>query len=205
MKNMETLVIATGNPNKLREIKSLLKDFPIQVQSKDEVGLADVEIEETGTTFEENALLKAKGIQQYTGTMVLADDSGIAVDALDGAPGVYSARYAGEGCDDEQNNAKLLNALEEVPEEERGARFICSMVLLFPNGKILKAEGVTEGKIGFERKGQGGFGYDPLFVLPNGKTMAELSPKEKNQISHRGKALRKIKDLLEEAFMNEKG
>ncbi len=205
MKNMETLVIATGNPNKLREIQSLLKDFPIQVQSKDEVGLADVEIEETGTTFEENALLKAKGIQHYTGTMVLADDSGIAVDALDGAPGVYSARYAGVGSDDEQNNRKLLNALEGVPEDKRGARFICSMVLLFPNGRILKAKGVTEGKIGFERKGQGGFGYDPLFVLPDGKTMAELSPKEKNRISHRGKALRKIKDLLEETFMSEKG
>lgn len=200
MKNMETLVIATGNPNKLREIQSLLKDFPINVQSKDEAGLKDVEIEETGSTFEENAMLKAKGIQEYTGTMVLADDSGIAVDALDGAPGVYSARYGGEECDDQKNNNKLLEALRAVPEDKRGARFVCSIVLLFPGGKILKAKGVTEGTVGFEEKGQGGFGYDPLFVLPNGKTMAELTPKEKNQISHRGKALGKIKELLEESF-----
>lgn len=205
MENMETLVIATGNPNKLREIQSLLRDFPMQIQSKDQAGLEDVEIEETGSTFEENALLKARGIQQYTGTMVLADDSGIAVDALGGAPGVYSARYAGEECDDEQNNQKLLEALEGVPEEARGARFICSIVLLFPNGKILKAKGVTEGKIGFERKGQGGFGYDPIFVLPGGKTMAELTPEEKNRISHRGKALRKIKTLLKEEYRNENG
>ncbi len=200
MSDTKTLVIATGNPNKLKEIQSLLKDFPIQIQSKDEAGLQSVEIEETGTTFEENALLKAKGIQAYTGTMVLADDSGIAVDALEGAPGVYSARYAGEEANDQKNNEKLLEALKEVPKEERGAEFVCAMVLLFPDGKILKATGVTRGEVGFENKGRGGFGYDPLFELPDGKTMAELSAGEKNALSHRGKALRRIKELLEEAF-----
>lgn len=203
MKDKKTLVIATGNPNKLIEIQSLLKDFPIAVKSKDEAGLESVEIEETGTTFEENALLKAKGIQQYTKTMVLADDSGIAVDALGGAPGVYSARYAGEEANDQKNNEKLLSALKEVPEEKRGAEFVCAIVLLFPDGKVLKARGVTRGRIGFEKKGRGGFGYDPLFELPEGKTMAELTAKEKNEISHRGKALRKIKKLLEEEFRKE--
>lgn len=194
----ETLVIATGNANKLKEIQSLLKDFPIQVQSKDEAGLQAVEIEETGTTFEENALLKAKGIQAHTGTMVLADDSGISVDALNGAPGVYSARYAGAEGDDQKNNEKLLEALREVPKEKRGAEFVCAIVLLFPDGKILQAKGVTRGQVGYERKGHGGFGYDPLFELPDGKTMAELTAKEKNAISHRGKALRKIKERLKE-------
>jgi len=200
MKDRETLVIATGNPNKLKEIQSLLKDFPIQVQSKDEAGLQSIEIEETGRTFEENAMLKAKGIQAHTGTMVLADDSGIAVDALNGAPGVYSARYAGEEGNDQKNNEKLLSALKEVPYEERGAEFVCAIVLLFPDGKILQAKGVTRGRVAYERKGDGGFGYDPLFELPDGKTMAELTAKEKNAISHRGKALRKIKELLKEEF-----
>jgi len=203
VEDTKTLVIATGNPNKLKEIQSLLKDFPITIKSKDEAGLKSVEIEETGTTFEENALLKAKGIQQYTGTMVLADDSGIAVDALEGAPGVYSARYAGEEGNDQKNNEKLLEALKEVPMEERGAVFVCAIVLLFPDGRVLKARGVTRGRVGFEKKGQGGFGYDPLFKLPDGKTMAELTAKEKNAISHRGKALRKIKELLEEEFAKE--
>ncbi|NBG87455.1 XTP/dITP diphosphatase [Isachenkonia alkalipeptolytica] len=200
MEDKKTLVIATGNPNKLKEIQSLLRDFPISVKSKDEAGLKSLEIEETGTTFEENALLKAKGIQAHTGTMVLADDSGITVDALQGAPGVYSARYAGEEGNDQRNNEKLLDALEGLPKEKRGAAFVCVIVLLFPDGKVLKARGVTRGYVGFEKRGQGGFGYDPIFVLPQGKTMGELTGKEKNEISHRGKALRKIKELLKEEF-----
>ncbi len=198
MKETKTLVIATGNPNKLKEIQRLLKDFPISVVSKDGVGLGSLEIEETGTTFEENALLKAREIQARTGTMVLADDSGITVEALEGAPGVYSARYAGEGSNDQRNNEKLLKALEGLPKERRGAAFVCAIVLLLPDGKVLKATGTTRGYVGFEEKGQGGFGYDPLFVLPGGKTMAELTAEEKNAISHRGKALAKIKELLKE-------
>jgi XTP/dITP diphosphohydrolase len=195
------LVISTGNPNKLKEIQSLLKDFPLEVKSKDQVGLEEIEIEETGTTFEENALLKAKGIQQHTGTLVLADDSGITVDALEGAPGVYSARYGGEEGNDRKNNQKLLGALKEVPKEKRGAAFVCAVVVVLPDGKILKATGVTRGTVGFEEKGQGGFGYDPLFILPDGKTMAELTATEKNAVSHRGKALRAIKELLTEEFI----
>ncbi len=201
MEKTDVLVISTGNPNKLKEIQSLLKDFPLEVKSKDQVGLEEIEIEETGTTFEENALLKAKGIQQHTGTLVLADDSGITVDALEGAPGVYSARYGGEEGNDRKNNQKLLGALKEVPKEKRGAAFVCAVVVVLPDGKILKATGVTRGTVGFEEKGQGGFGYDPLFILPNGKTMAELTATEKNAVSHRGKALRAIKELLTEEFI----
>jgi XTP/dITP diphosphohydrolase len=200
LEKTDILVISTGNPNKLKEIQSLLRDFPLQVKTKDQVGLDKIEIEETGTTFEENALLKAKGIQRYTQTMVLADDSGITVDALDGAPGVYSARYGGEEGNDRKNNQKLLEALKDLPEEERKAAFVCVIVVVLPDGKILKAKGITRGTVGFEEKGQGGFGYDPLFILPDGKTMAELTPAEKNAVSHRGKALRAIKERLTEEF-----
>ncbi|MGE4504399.1 MAG: XTP/dITP diphosphatase [Desulfovibrionaceae bacterium] len=192
---MTAVVLATRNKGKIREISALLQDWGIEVRGLDqypEIG----EIPETGETFEENARIKAEAVSRATGLVALADDSGLAVDALSGAPGVYSARYAGEEATDVENNAKLLDALADVPDEGRGARFVCVMVAMAPDGTSIEARGEWPGVIARQTRGPGGFGYDPLFLVPGtGKTSAELAPEDKNSRSHRGKALAALRDI----------
>ncbi len=195
---MQTVIIASGNKGKLKEFKELMGDLPVDVKS-----LADYpeigDIEENGASFAENAYIKAKAVFDATGCLCIADDSGLEVDALDGAPGIYSARYAGEDKDDAANNAKLLAALADVPAEKRGAQFYCAIVAIDQNGKRYDAEGIVRGVILREQRGDNGFGYDPLFYVPEfDKTTAELSMDEKNAISHRGKAVRRIVEILKE-------
>lgn len=193
---MPTLVIATRNQGKVAEIQRLLSvasinDEKIEIKSISDFDLPDVE--ETGDTFEANALLKAKEIAEATGYPALADDSGLSVTALGGAPGIYSARYSGRHGDDAANIDKLLAEMNEVPEGERGAKFIAVLALVKPGGAALLSRGELEGQIAFERQGNFGFGYDPIFA-PNGsvRTLGEFTPEEKDAISHRGKALREI-------------
>ncbi len=191
-------VIATRNRGKLRELKELLADFGLDIQPLDhfpQVG----EIVEDGDTFFENAMKKAKTVSEKTGLMAIADDSGLEVDALKGAPGVYSARYAGEDATDEQNYLKLLDEMKDVPEEKRGAQFRCVMVAYRPDGRWVSAEGICRGSITTSPRGEQGFGYDPVFV-PEGdtRTMAELTREEKNKISHRGKALEILQEKISE-------
>ncbi|MDA8443377.1 MAG: XTP/dITP diphosphatase [Peptococcaceae bacterium] len=192
------ILLATTNQGKVQELVHLLSPAAFTIKS-----LADFpqigEIEETGTTFRENALIKARAACQETGLLTLADDSGLEVDALNGQPGVHSARYAGEPKDDSRNNAKLLAALQEIPTESRGARFKSVIAIVTPQGEEFTAEGVCEGAIGLEPKGTGGFGYDPLFyVSAYAKTFAELNLAQKNTVSHRGKALRAAADILDQ-------
>lgn len=192
------IILASNNAHKIEEIKEILKNFPFQVISLKEAGI-DIDVEEDGKTFEQNAYKKAKEIMKITGEISLADDSGLEVYALDGAPGVYSARFSGEHGNNKKNNEKLIEVLREVPAQERGARFVCSMILLFPegDGKEIKAEGYVEGVIGYEEKGENGFGYDPLFIIPElNKTFAQLEASEKNAISHRGRALEILRAKL---------
>ncbi|SDY51492.1 XTP/dITP diphosphatase [Tindallia californiensis] len=194
-------VIATGNPHKLLEIKKMLEDFPIEVVSMKEVGLENMEIEETGASFEENALIKAMVVCEETNTIALADDSGLEVDALDGRPGIHSARYAGEGATDRTNKEKLLNELQGVPIEKRSGRFVCAIAVAFPNEEVLVTRGEVEGYIDFEETGENGFGYDPMFYVPEyQKTFGQLEPEIKNRISHRSKALENLKKMLTEHF-----
>jgi len=199
--NQQIAVIATGNRHKLEEISEMLKDFRIQVKSMADMGLDGLEIEETGTTFEENAVIKAETVCQKTGLMALADDSGLEVDALKGAPGIYSARYAGEQGDDEANNKKLLEALKDVPLENRQARFVCALAAVFPEGMKIVVRGTVEGYIDFEEKGDHGFGYDPLFLIPTyQQTFGQLGPVIKNSMSHRSRAIEVMKTKLDEVF-----
>ena len=187
------IAIATNNPNKLREIRAILGGFFDEALSLSDLGI-DIDIEETGTTLTENALIKARTIRDLTGLPALADDSGLMVDALDGAPGVYSARYAGEEHDDKKNNALLLKNLEGKP---RDAKFCSVIALSYPDGRELTAEGCAPGVILEEERGTGGFGYDPLFFSPElGKTFAEATPEQKNSVSHRSRALRAMLELL---------
>lgn len=196
---MEKVILASQNRNKLKEIKAILGKYGMDTVARDDAGLPTFEIEETGETFEENSYLKAKTIMDIAGCPTIADDSGIEVDALGGEPGVYSARYAGEDCTYEDNNIKLLGALEGVPDEQRTARFVSVITMLFPDGEKIVARGEIEGHIIHESRGKGGFGYDPLFI-PDGqtRTFAEMSPEEKNKISHRAKALERLEELLSE-------
>lgn len=199
---MQTVIIASGNKGKLKEFKELMGDLPVDVKS-----LADYpeigDIEENGASFAENAYIKAKAVFDATGCLCIADDSGLEVDALDGAPGIYSARYAGEEKDDAANNAKLLTALADVPAEKRGGQFHCAIVAIDQNGKRYDAEGIVRGVILREQRGDNGFGYDPLFYVSEfDKTTAELSMDEKNAISHRGKAVRQIVEILKENVFN---
>ena len=188
--------MATGNPGKIREIARLLEGLGIEIVAQSEFGVPDAD--ETGTTFAENSLLKARHAAEATGLPAIADDSGLAVDALDGAPGVYSARYAGD-AGDEANNEKLLVALEGMVD--RGAAFHCVATYVEPGGEPLVAAGEWRGTILHERRGDGGFGYDPLFFVPEcGCSSAELPPAEKNARSHRGQALRKLADLIEQKY-----
>lgn len=190
------IVLATNNQGKVREFHVLLAGLPLEILT-----LADFphlpEVVEDGTTFSENATKKARETASATGLLALADDSGLEVDYLAGAPGVYSARYAGPQKSDKDNNARLLKDLSEVPTENRTARFRCVIAIATPEGKVELAEGSCEGRIGFTARGEGGFGYDPLFVVPEyGATFAELGLEVKNRISHRGKALKAAADLL---------
>jgi XTP/dITP diphosphohydrolase len=194
------IIAATRNRGKLEEIAQLLSCLPYDVISMTEAGVTD-DIDETGATFEENALIKARAVWKVTGETVLADDSGLEVDFLGGAPGVYSARYAGEGATDADRNRKLLAALAGVPADKRSARFVCAAALIFPDGRETVVRGTCEGYITDVPAGNNGFGYDPLFYVPEfGMTIAQMGAELKNSISHRGNALRKILEILEGGF-----
>jgi XTP/dITP diphosphohydrolase len=196
--SMNKVLIASRNAGKIEEYRQLLSDLPLVIVSLIDHDFSDIsDVEETGQTFRENALIKARAAARAAGVIALADDSGLEVDYLQGAPGVYSSRYAGHGNDDQANNKKLLQALEGVPLQQRAGRFRCVIALVTPLGKEFFSEGVFEGKIAFQPSGTKGFGYDPLFLIPSlGKTFAELGPEVKNRISHRAQAIRGMRDVL---------
>ena len=190
------IVFATGNAGKMKEVRMILKDLGIPVVSMKEAGI-DIDITEDGKTFAENAEIKARAVYEQCQDIVLADDSGLEIDYLNKEPGVYSARYMGEHTDYHTKNASLIKRLEGVPDEKRTARFVCAIAAAFPDGRVETVRETMEGRIGYEEKGENGFGYDPIFFLPEyGCTSAELSMEEKNKISHRGKALQAIKEEL---------
>ena len=195
------IVFATGNANKVREIKAILADLNMEVLSMKEAGVY-AEAEENGATFAENAMIKAKDIaSKVSDAIVMADDSGLVVDALNGEPGIYSARYLGEDTPYSIKNANIIERLEGIPVEGRSARFVCAIAAVLPDGRVLSTEGTIEGYIGYEERGNGGFGYDPIFMVPEyGCSTAELSAEAKNAISHRGKALNAMKILLQDAL-----
>ncbi len=195
-----TIVLASGNRGKLEELRALLGSSVTVVTAVD---LGAEMPEETGTTFAENAILKAKEVARQTGHMAIADDSGLEVDALNGAPGVYSARYSGDGATDERNTQKLLEALQGLPAEERIARFRSVIAIAFSPQDIVTTAGSCEGRIADAPKGTNGFGYDPIFELPDGRTMAELKPDEKNAISHRGHAMRDAVEVIKERLAHD--
>ena len=193
---MKKVIFATGNEGKMKEIREILGDLDIELLSLKDAGI-HADIVEDGKTFEENAQIKAKAICDLTGEIVLADDSGLEIDYLNKEPGIYSARYMGEDTSYHIKNEKLIERLEGVPDEKRTARFVCAIAAAFPDGTMKTVRAAMEGRIGYKERGENGFGYDPIFYLPEyGCTSAELSMEEKNKISHRGKALRMIKDEL---------
>ena len=194
---IEKMIFATGNEGKMRELRMILGDLGAEILSLKEAGI-QAEAEENGTTFEENAVIKAKEIMEKTGALVLADDSGLEVDALNGEPGIYSARYMGHETSYHIKNKNLIERLEGKTGEERSARFVCAIAACFPDGRVLTTRGTMEGQIGYEEKGENGFGYDPIFYLPEYQCYSgELPLEEKNKLSHRGKALRLMKEQLE--------
>lgn len=198
MKQKKRIVFATGNAGKMREIRMIMEDMGMEIFSMKEIGV-NPDIVEDGATFTENAVIKAKAVAALTDAIVLADDSGLEIDALNKEPGIYSARYMGEDTSYRIKNANLIERLEGVPEEKRTARFVCAIAAVLPDGELLTTLGTVEGRIGYEEKGENGFGYDPIFFLPEfGCTSAELTDEQKNEISHRGKALRAMKQLLQE-------
>lgn len=200
---IKRIVFATGNAGKIREIEAILVDLGLEVVSMKEAGVS-VDIEENGSTYEENALIKTRAVAaclreagQQEATVVMADDSGLEIDYLNKEPGVYSARYMGEDTSYRIKNANLISRLEGVDDERRTARFVCAIAAVLPDGRELTSRGVIEGRIGYEEKGSNGFGYDPIFYVPEfGRTTAELSEEEKNKVSHRGNALRQMEQLL---------
>ena len=202
---MKNLIFATGNEHKMKEIRMILADLGMEILSQKEAGI-QADVVEDGATFEENAQIKAGEISkialampEYKDAIVLADDSGLVIDYLNGEPGIYSARYMGEDTSYRIKNENLIQRLEGVPDEERTARFVCAIAAAFPDGTVLTTEGTVEGRIGYEEKGENGFGYDPIFYLPEyGCTTAQLTEEKKNEISHRGKALRKMVEKLRE-------
>lgn len=190
------IVFATGNQGKLREIQEIMADMDVEIISMKEAGIS-VDIVEDGTTFEENAMIKAKAIAEYTDAIVMADDSGLEIDYLNKEPGIYSARYLGEDTSYDIKNQALLDRMESVPQEKRTARFVCAIAAVFPDGDVQVVRETMEGHIGYSIEGENGFGYDPIFYLEEyGCTSAAISPEEKNRISHRGKALKAMKKLL---------
>ena len=194
------VVLASKNPHKLAEISQITKRFHMELVLESDLGI-DIDVEETGTTFEENSFLKANAVMKATGLPALADDSGIAVDALNGEPGIYSARYGfDDSLDDAGRVRLLLKNMEQVPDGQRQAQFVCVITLVTPDGKTIQARGEVHGEVLRENRGEGGFGYDPVFYYPPfGKTLAQVSPEEKNQVSHRGQALRILNEKLKEA------
>ncbi|WP_368650759.1 XTP/dITP diphosphatase [Bacillus inaquosorum] len=194
---MKEAIIATHNPGKVKEFKEILEPKGYDVKSLAEIGFTE-EIEETGHTFEENAILKAEAVAKAVNKMVIADDSGLSIDNLGGRPGVYSARYAGEQRDDQANIDKVLSELKGIEKEQRTARFRCALAVSIPGEETKTVEGHVEGYIADEPRGEYGFGYDPIFIVKDkDKTMAELTSDEKNKISHRADALKKLAKLLE--------
>ena len=197
---MDKIIFATGNEGKMKEVRMILEDLGLPVLSLKDAGIT-ADVEENGTTFEENAQIKAKAIMEMTGALVLADDSGLEVDALDKEPGIYTARYRVHDTSYNINNQNIIDRLEGKVGEERSARFVCAIAAAFPDGRVLITRGTMEGQIGYEEKGENGFGYDPIFYLPEYQCYsAELSLEEKNKLSHRGKALRLMKERLHESF-----
>lgn len=195
---MSRIVAASKNKHKIKEIEAITNQFGMEVVPRDEAGVPDVEIEEDGKTFEENSYKKAYGIMKLCGEITIADDSGLEVDCLDGAPGVHSARFAGEDGNDQANNDKLKELIKDIPYEKRTGRFVSVITMVYPDGETLTARGEVEGHIVLEERGPNGFGYDPLFVpLGYDITFGEFDPEEKNKISHRGNALQALKKQLE--------
>ena len=193
---MTKIIFATKNKGKIKEINAIMSDMNVEVISMEEAGI-NVDVVEDGTTFQENAIKKAREIMEISGLITMADDSGLEIDYLDKAPGVYSARYMGEDTPYDIKNSKILDIMKDVPEEKRTARFVSVIATAIPGGKIVTTKGTIEGIIGYEIKGENGFGYDPIFFVPEyGMTTAEMAPEQKNSISHRGKALRLMKDEL---------
>lgn len=202
---MDTIIFATGNKNKMIEIRMILEDLGCKILSQKEAGI-QADVVEDGQTFEENALIKATTIAdiarkmpEYKNAVVLADDSGLEIDALNKEPGIYSARYMGEDTSYDIKNQALIDRLEGVPDEKRTARFVCAIAAALPDGSTEVVRGTMEGRIGYEITGKNGFGYDPIFYLPQfGCSSAELEPEKKNELSHRGEGLRKMRKVLEE-------
>lgn len=190
------IVFATGNAGKMKEVSMILKDLGLPVVSMKEAGI-EADIVEDGTTFAENAEIKARAVYEQCHDIVLADDSGLEIDHLNKEPGIYSARYMGEDTSYHIKNANLIERLSGVPDKERSARFVCAIAAVLPDGAVLHSYGTIEGIIGYEEQGENGFGYDPIFYLPEyGCTTAQLAPEVKNELSHRGKALRAMKEQL---------
>lgn len=205
---MQEIIFATGNAGKMKEIRMILADLildgePVLIRSMKEAGI-DIPILEDGKSFAENALIKAKAVAGHTkGAIVLADDSGLEIDALGKEPGIYSARYLGEETPYRVKNQNLIDRLAGVPDQERTARFVCAIACVLPDGRTFTKEAAIEGRIGYEERGANGFGYDPIFMVPEyGRSTAELSEEEKNAISHRGKALRAVKEELKNENFN---
>lgn len=193
---IDKLIFATNNQGKMKEVRMILSDLTYDILSLADAGIS-AEVIEDGNTFEENAIIKAKTIMEYTGEIVMADDSGLEIDALNKEPGIHSARFLGEDTLYEVKNQYILDKLKDIRYEERTARFVCAIACAFPDGKVITTRGVMEGIIGYEIKGDNGFGYDPIFFMPEFNcTSAELSLEQKNQVSHRAKALKAVKKGL---------
>lgn len=198
---MDKIIFATSNAGKMKEIREILKDLNVEILSMKEAGI-DADIVEDGKTFEENALIKARTIRELTGCLVLADDSGLEVDALNKEPGIYSARYMGEDTSYDLKNANIIERLSGLSGEERSARFVCVIAAVFPDGSEETCQGTIEGQIAYASAGENGFGYDPIFYVPEYDcTTAQLTPEQKNEISHRGKALKAMKEVIRQRIV----